>query len=101
MNAIQFRKAFLAWPAKNRDAYAVWTPFVFSVFLSLIVVLSHLSASFRLKSPPSPVDTWFPAFFCFLPLTFFHVCTSLKQCAQDIKRLEARVQQLEADKACS
>jgi hypothetical protein len=101
MKAIPLRKSLLAYVVKNREAYAVWTPFVFSAFLGLIVVVTHLSMSLSLKSPPTPVDAWLPVFFAFLPMTFFYACASQKQTRDEIKVLEARIEQLEADKSCS
>ncbi len=84
-----------------RQRYEVWTPFAFSVALSVIVVVSHISAGLRLKAPPTAVDVWVPAFFCFLPMTFFVASASHWQTRKHIKELEARIQQLEATKTAA
>jgi hypothetical protein len=90
MNATRFMKAL--------QSYDVWTPVAFSAALSVIVVVSHISAGLRLKAPPTAVDVWVPAFFCFLPMTFFFASASHLQTRKQIKELEARIQQLEAAK---
>jgi hypothetical protein len=73
----------------------VWTPFVFSVALSGICLFSYLFGP-RSTNPGSEV--WIIPFLCFLPLSFQAACSNQRENRNHIKRLEARIQRLEADR---
>jgi hypothetical protein len=85
MNLASFRK--------HLQAYDVWTPVAFSAGLSVITVVTYVAT--RLS------DAWVIPFVCFLPMTFWFAALSHRQTREHIKVVEARIQQLEADKAAS
>jgi hypothetical protein len=85
MKLAQFRKSL--W------AYDVWTPVAFSAALSVITMVTYVAT--RLS------DAWIPTFVCFLPMTFWLAAASHRQTREHMKVLEARIQQLEADKAAA
>ena len=67
-----------------------WVPFVFCAFLSgMVMVMLKLTGH---------MEWAFPAFFCFLPMTFFFVAVALVDLRKDLKHLSDRIQQLEEGK---
>ena len=85
MKLAQFRKSL--------QAYDVWTPVAFSAALSVITVVTYVASGLS--------DAWIIPFVVFQPMTFWYVAASHRQTREHIKVLEARIQQLEADKAAS
>ena len=73
-----------------RKAALPWIPFAFCVFLSGIVMVT-------LKLT-GHMEWAFPAFFCFLPMTFFFVAATFGEIRKDLKRMSDRIQQLEDGK---
>jgi len=41
------------------------------------------------------IEAAYPAFFCFLPMTFFFVAVAVAQIGKELKRLSDRIDQLE------
>ena len=76
---------------------AVWMPFAFSVALGAIVMVANIYA----YSKGGSSDAGMPAFLCFLPMAFFFAATAHRQTQEYVKALEARVSQLEADRAAA
>lgn len=66
---------------------APWIPFGFCVFLCGLVLVMLMSTG--------KVDNAYPAFFCFLPMTFFFVAVAVSQARKEIKQLSDRIDQLE------
>jgi hypothetical protein len=85
MKLAQFRKSL--------QAYDVWTPVAFSAALSLITVVTYVASGLS--------GAWIIPFVVFQPMTFWYVAASHRQTREHIKVLEARIQQLEGDKAAS
>ena len=54
----------------SRLTIQIWIPFVFSIALCGIVILTSF-LPVGVQMPPG-----FPAFFCFLPMVFFFVCSA-------------------------
>jgi hypothetical protein len=75
------------------QTYDVWTPVAFSAGLSFISVVTYVATGLS--------DAWIIPFVCFLPMTFWFAVLSHQKTREHIKVLEARIQQLEADKAAS
>jgi hypothetical protein len=71
----------------------VWTPFAFSVALSVITVVTYIASGLS--------DAWIITFLCFLPLSFHAACFNLRETRGHIKELEARIQRLEADRTAA
>ena len=82
MKLTQFRKSI--------QAYDVWTPVAFSAGLSVISVVTYVASGLS--------DAWIIPFVCFLPMTFWLAAASHRQTREHIKELEARIEQLEADR---
>ena len=82
MNFAQFR-IFL-------QSYDVWTPVAFSAALSAISVVTYVASGLS--------DAWIIPFVVFQPMTFWYIAVSHRQTREHIKVLEARIQQLEADR---
>ena len=82
MKLTQFRKSI--------QAYDVWTPVAFSAGLSVISVVTYVASGLS--------GAWIPVFLCFLPMTFWLAAASHRQTREHIKELEARIEQLEADR---
>jgi hypothetical protein len=89
MKLTQFRNSL--------QAYDVWASFAFSAALSIITIVANLTGSFATGSS----DVGMMGFICFLPMTYYFASVSHKQTREQVKVLEARIQQLEADKAAS
>jgi len=70
-----------------RTKIAIWVPFVFSVFICYQFLFLG-NGQYRLSS----LAPGFPAFICFLPMTFFFVATGVNS---NIARLEKRLSALE------
>lgn len=70
----------------SRLAIQIWIPFVFSLALSGIVLLTGLAANIGNVHPA------FPAFFCFLPMAFFFVANATWA---NYRALEKRIEELE------
>ena len=64
---------------------APWVPFAFSVFLCGLVILVWIEPAY-------------PAFFCFLPMTFFFVAVTVGQIRKELKGLSDRMDRLEQEK---
>ena len=79
------------------QAYDVWSPVVFSAALSFITMVANVAGSFATGNS----DVGMITFIAFLPMAFYFASVSHKQTREHIKVLEARIQQLEADKAAS
>ena len=67
-----------------------WIPFAFCVFLCGLVM-------FMWKKTGN-IATAYPAFFCFLPMTFLFMGIALGQTRKELKRLSDRIDQLEKGK---
>jgi len=89
MKLTQFRKSL--------QAYDVWAPVAFAAALSVITIVSNVAGSFATGNS----NVGMIGFICFLPMAFYFASASHKQTREHIKVLEARIQQLEADKAAS
>jgi hypothetical protein len=85
MKLAQFRRSI--------QAHDVWTPVAFSAGLSVISVVTYVASGLS--------DAWIIPFLCFLPMTFWFAALSHQKAREHIKVLEARIQQLEADKTAS
>ena len=70
---------------------AVWLPVGFSAALSAIALTVYVASGLS--------DAWMPGFLGFLPMAFWFAALTDKQAREQIKALEARIQQLEAGKA--
>ena len=79
------------------QAYDVWGPVAFSAAISVITLVGNLVGSFTTGTSDNGMMT----LICFLPMIFYFASVSHKQTREHIKVLEARIQQLEADKAAS
>ena len=77
------------------QANDVWAPVAFSAALSVITLVANVVGSFATGNS----DVGMMGFICFLPMTFYFASVSHKQTREQVKVLEARIQQLEADKA--
>ena len=64
-----------------------WIPFAFCVFLCGLVMFVLMKTG--------KIENAYPAFFCFLPMTFFFVAAAMAQIRKEIKRLSDRIDQLE------
>ncbi len=89
MELTQFRKSL--------QAYDVRAPVAFSAAISVITMVGNVVGSFATGSS----DTGMTTLIAFLPMAFYFASVSHKQTREHIKVLEARIQQLEADKAAS
>lgn len=65
-----------------------WIPFAFCAALSGIVVVSGIRGE--------KWENTFPAFFCFLPMTFFFLAPVIVELKKEIKQLSDRIDQLES-----
>jgi hypothetical protein len=65
----------------------LWVPFVFSVCLCAIVVVSSC-----FSKGTNSYEVGFPAFFCFLPMVFFCMASATQD---KISVLEKRIEELE------
>jgi len=79
------------------QAYDVWAPVVFSAAISFITMVGNVAGSFATGSSDNGIMT----LIAFLPMAFYFASVSHKQTREHIKLLEARIQQMEADKAAS
>ncbi|MGV3720425.1 MAG: hypothetical protein ACO1SX_05885 [Actinomycetota bacterium] len=68
--------------------FAPWLPFAFAAVLSGIAMITYVATGNS--------GAWIPTFVCFLPMTFWFVAAAQVQTCDRIKRLEARIKQLEA-----
>jgi len=76
--------------SKFRNAVAPWLPFAFCVCLSCLVMFSLIQFG--------KIEAAYPAFFCFLPMTFFFVANAVIMNRKEIKRLSEKIEKLEIDK---
>ena len=83
----------LAQLRNSLRANDVWTPVAFAAALSVISLVTYVASGLS--------DAWIIPFVAFQPLTFWYVAASHRQTRDHIKVLEARIQQLEGDKAAS
>lgn len=67
-----------------------WLPFGFCVFLCGLVMFILVTTG--------KIETAYPAFFCFLPMTFFFVAVAVTQIRKELKRMSDRISQLEKEK---
>jgi len=67
---------------------AIWAPFAFSAILGVICLVTYVA------TPLS--GAWIIPYLCFLPMAFWFAASAQWQTRQDVKVLEARIQQLEA-----
>jgi hypothetical protein len=67
-----------------------WVPFGFCVFLCGLVMFVLVTTG--------KIETAYPAFFCFLPMTFFFVAMATTHIMKELKRLSDRIDQLEKEK---
>ena len=67
-----------------------WVPFAFCVFLCGLVMFT-LTKTGR-------IETAYPAFFCFLPMTFYFVAMAVGQTRKELERLSDRIDRLEKEK---
>jgi hypothetical protein len=70
----------------SRLTIKIWIPFVFSIVLCGIVILTSV-LPLGIQMPPA-----FPAFFCFLPMVFFFVCNAIQN---QFIEFEKRIAELE------
>ena len=70
-----------------------WVAPLFAAGLSAIVIISF----FGLK--PHSYEAGFPAFFCFLPMAFCFVAASQVASQKQVRALQQRIEQLEAQAA--
>ena len=70
-----------------------WIAPLFAAVLSAIVIISF----FGLK--PHSYEAGFPAFFCFLPMAFSFVAASQVASQKQVRALQQRIEQLEAQAA--
>ena len=73
-----------------KETICPWIPFIFSVVLSGIVML--------LWTITGNIETAYPAFFCFLPMTFFFIAAVVSHLLKQLNRMSDRIDQLEAKK---
>ena len=78
---------------KSLQAHDVWMPVAFSAALSVITLVTYVASGLS--------DAWIIPFVAFQPMTFWYIAVSHRQTREGIKVLEARIQQLEADKPTS
>jgi hypothetical protein len=88
MKFTEFRERLQAY-AESVQAYAVWSPVVFSAGLGVITLVMYV------RNP----NAWAIPFISFQTMAFYFVAASHNQTRERIKVLEGRIQQLEADKA--
>ena len=70
-----------------------WEAPLFAAVLSALVIISF----FGLK--PHSYETGFPTFFCFLPVAFYFAARAQVASQKQIRDLQQRVEQLEAQAA--
>jgi len=70
-----------------------WAAPIFAAVLSAIT----LTASFLVK--PHSYEAGFPAFFCFLPMAFYFAAAAQIANQKQVRDLQQRIQQLEAQAA--
>jgi hypothetical protein len=83
----------LAKSWKSLQSHDVWTPVAFSAALSVITLVTYVASGLS--------EAWIIPFVAFQPMTFWYIAVSHRQTWEHIKELEARIQQLEADRAAS
>lgn len=69
----------------------LWIPFGFSVALSVIALVTFVATGSS--------GAWIPAFISFLPMCFLLAAYADRSTRQQVQALEARIAQLEAEKA--
>ena len=74
----------------SKKAVGLWLPFAFCVFLCGLVMFT--------MAKTGKMETAYPAFFGFLPMTFFFVAAALVQIRKELKRMSDRITELEKDK---
>jgi hypothetical protein len=70
-----------------KETIGPWVPFGFCVFLCGLVMFILVTTG--------KIEAAYPAFFCFLPMTFFFVAVAVVQIGKELKRLSDRIDQLE------
>ena len=70
-----------------------WAAPLFAAVLSAIVMISF----FGLK--PHSYEAGFPAFFCFLPMAFYFAAAAQVASQKQVRALQQRIEQLEAQAA--
>ncbi len=83
----------LVRPSKPKTYRPYWTAPIFAAALSLIT----LGGSFLVK--PHSYEVGFPAFFCFLPMAFYFVAAAQVESQKQVRALQQRIEQLEAQAA--
>jgi|GEM_PF-2530229 len=73
-----------------KKAISLWSPFAFCVFLCGLVVFTWKKTG--------NIEAAYPAFFCFLPMTFLFMGLALVPIRRELKRLSDRIDQLEKHK---
>ncbi|MHC5537534.1 hypothetical protein ACYOEI_04805 [Singulisphaera rosea] len=82
---------------KSLQAYDVWMATAFCAAISVISIVANVYGRFASGGS----DAGMTSFLCFLPMAFFYAAVSHQQTRERIKVLEARIHQLEADKAAA
>jgi len=67
-----------------------WVPFAFSLVLCGLVMF--------VWAKTGRIEPAFPAFFCFLPMTFFFVAATVGQIRKELRGLSDRLDRLEQEK---
>jgi hypothetical protein len=70
-----------------KKTLGLWAPFGFCVFLCGLVMFILVKTG--------KIETAYPAFFCFLPMTFFFVAVVFTQLRKELERMSDRIDQLE------
>jgi hypothetical protein len=86
---------------KVLQAYDVWVPVAFTAARGLIALVAHFYTALRTNASPTAWDSSLGVYFCFLPMAFWYTAVSHRNMREQVKALEARIQQLEAGKAAS
>jgi hypothetical protein len=85
------RTPILLMSNSRRWRFGVWVPFAFAAALSAIVLVTYVASGLS--------DAWIVPFVGFLPMTFWFAAATHRQTREQVEALEARIRQLEADKA--
>lgn len=79
----------------NRKQISVWIPVGFSAVLCIGTAILNVIGPNRFGG----MSAGMPAFFSFLPTCFFFAADALRDTRSEIEALEARIKQLESEKA--